>query len=78
MVVRDMTSSANVLNNDLLKINYWACQWKMNFNCEPSKQAEEVIFSRKIKKADHPNLIFNNNQVIQAPYNTVQARYIFR
>ena len=40
----------------------------MIFNPEPSKQAQEVIFSRKIKKPSHPMLIFNNSQVIQTPY----------
>ena len=66
-VVRDMTSSANILNNDLLKINNWAYQWKMSFNSDPSKQAQEVIFSHKIKKPSHPDLIFNNKKVIQTP-----------
>ena len=56
-VARDMTSSANILNNDLLKINNWAYQWKMSFNPDPSKQVQEVIFSRKIKKPSHPVLI---------------------
>ena len=63
-----MTSSANILNNDLLKINSWTYQWKMSFNPDPSKQAQEVILSRKIKKPSHPDLIFNNNKVIQTPY----------
>ena len=49
-VVRDMNLSANVLNNDLLKINNWAYQWKMSFNPDPFKQAQEVIFSGRIKK----------------------------
>ena len=40
----------------------------MSFNPDPSKQAREVIFSREIKKTSHPDLIFNNNQVIQTPY----------
>ena len=53
LVVRDMTSSANILNNDLSKINNWAYQWKISFNPDPSKQAQEVIFSRKIKKPSH-------------------------
>ena len=48
-VVRDMTSSANILNNDLLKINNWAYQWKMSFNPDPSKQAQEVIFLVKLR-----------------------------
>ena len=63
-----MTSSANILNNGLLKINNWAYQWKMSFNPDPSKQAQEVIFSRKVKKPSHPNLTSNNNKVIQTPY----------
>ena len=34
----------------------------------PSKQTQEVIFSLKIEKPSHPVLIFNNNQLIQTPY----------
>ena len=63
-----MTSSANILNNDLLKINNWVHQWKTSFISDPFKQAQEVNFSRKIKKPSHPNLIFDNNKVIQTPY----------
>ena len=43
------TTTAN-LNLDLDKIKCWAYQWKMNFNPDPTKQAQEVIFSRKKKK----------------------------
>ena len=46
-VVRDINTSATHLNNDLRKISNWALQWKMSFNPDPSKQAQEVIFSRK-------------------------------
>ena len=67
-VVQDKNLSANALNNDLLKINNWEYHWKMSFNPDPFKQAQEVIFSRKIKKPNHPVLIFNNNHVIQTPY----------
>ena len=35
----------------------------MSFNPDPSKQAQEVIFSRKTKKEYHPLLAFNNNNV---------------
>ena len=35
----------------------------MNFNPDPSKQAQEVIFSRKLNKDYHPPLAFNNNNV---------------
>ena len=58
-VVHDRNTSANELNNELLKIRSLAYQWKMNFNPDPSKQAQEVIFFRKIKKSNHPELIFN-------------------
>ena len=35
----------------------------MNFSPDPSKQAQEEIFSRKTKKEYHPPLAFNNNNV---------------
>ena len=31
----------------------------MNFNPDPNKRAQEVIFSRKINKINHSPLIFN-------------------
>ena len=37
---------------------------KINFNHpDPNKQAQEVIFSRKINKMNHPSLLFNQNLV---------------
>ena len=36
---------------------------KMSFNPDPSKQAQEVIFSRKTKKEYHRPLTFNNYNV---------------
>ena len=35
----------------------------MKFNPDAKKQAQEVIFSRKINKTDHPPLYFNQNLV---------------
>ena len=67
---RDRNISANELNNDLLKIRNWAYQWKMSF-----KEGQEVNFFRKIKKLNHPMLIFNidkSNSISKAP------RYVFR
>ena len=58
-VIHDVDASANELNNDLYQINKWAFQWKMSFNPDPSKQAQEIIFSRKTKKICHPLLCFN-------------------
>ena len=37
----------------------------MNFNPDPSKQAQEIIFSRKIQENFHPPLYFNNIKVEQ-------------
>ena len=34
----------------MVKINNWEYQWKMSFNLDPNKQAQEVIFSRKTEK----------------------------
>ena len=52
--------TANHLNNDLKEINKWAFQWKMSFNPDPTKQAQEVIFSRETPKKIHPKIFFNN------------------
>ena len=38
----------------------------MSFNPDPSKQAQEVIFSRKLQKSTHPTLSFNNNTLTQS------------
>ena len=35
----------------------------MNFNPGTSKQAQEVLISRKVKVTAHPQLVFNNNPV---------------
>ena len=58
----------NELYNDLYQINKWAFQWKMSFNPAPSKQAQEIIFSRKTKKISHPLLCLNSSTVLQTPY----------
>ena len=57
---------AQNLNEDLNKINHWAFQWKMSFNPDPSKQAQEVIFSCKLQKSIYPPLHFNNIAVTQS------------
>ena len=65
-VVQYITLSAKNLNDDLKKINKWAFQGKMSFNLDPNKQAQEVIFSRKLNKPNHPSSNFNNTVVIQS------------
>ena len=62
-VVRDINTSATHLDNDLRKISNLAFQWKMSFNPDSSKQAQEVIFSCKHQKISHPSIYFNNNPI---------------
>ena len=64
-VIHDSNTSALELNSDLAKINRWAFQWKMSFNLDHKKQAQEVIFSWKSKAISHPPLVFNNSNVIK-------------
>ena len=42
----------------------------MTFNPDRSKQAQEVIFSRKLKKVTHLSLLFKNNNVSQGNFQT--------
>ena len=62
-VVHDPIKSASELNHDLEIINKWAHQWKMAFNPDPNKQANEMLFSCKKKTVEHPQLIFNGSPV---------------
>ena len=57
-VLHNHNASAEVLNRDLQKISEWAHKWKMSFNLDVNKQAQEV-------KSVHPDLVFNNMPVHQ-------------
>ena len=61
--IKGSERAANNLNNDLKETNKWAFQWKMNFNPDPKKQAQEVIFSGKTTKIVQSKIFFNNNPV---------------
>ena len=39
----------------------------MSFNPDLSKQAQEVIFSRKASRVDHPLVTFNKSPVARTP-----------
>ena len=65
-VIHDSVITASELNSDLYGIKQWVFHWKMSFNTDPNKQAQEVIFSRKLKKLCHPPLRFNSSNVSQA------------
>ena len=64
-VIHDSHTSANALNKDLEMIQNWAFQWEMNFNPDPTKQTQEVIFGPKTRKQPHPPLVFNNANVTE-------------
>ena len=61
--VHDPSKSAKLLNDNLQKISDWAFKWKMLFNSDVTKQAQEVIFSCKSNETDHPVVYFNEAPV---------------
>ena len=62
-IVSDPSISAEGLNHDLNLISNWANQWKISFNPDPNKQAVEINFTQKRKKAIHLPLLFNDSIV---------------
>ena len=76
--VTNENATANQISNDLHNSNTWFQQWKINFNPDTSKQAQEVIFICKIKVSAHPELVFNNNPVAsKASWNVSQVQAKF-
>ena len=68
-VIKNVDASNIDLNNDLKKIGEWAFQLKMSFNPDPTKQTQDIIFSRRVQTINPPPLFFNENVV---PKNTLQ------
>ena len=64
--IHDSHTSASNLTSDLQKISEWAFKWKMSFNPDPTKQAQEVIFSQKLIKPCHFLIKFKNIPVQNA------------
>ena len=64
--IHGINYSASTLSSNLLKISEWAFEWKMSFNPDPTKQAQEVIFSQKMIKPSHPLIKLNNLPVQNA------------
>ena len=63
MLIRTPNTSTEVLNHDLTRIYEWAYRWKTSFKPDPSKQAQQVLYSNKAAKTDHPSVILNGNIV---------------
>ena len=64
-IVRNFINTSKKLNYDLDKVSLWANKWKMSFNPDPSKHAQEVIFSRRINRVYHQPLLFKYSTVQQ-------------
>ena len=62
-IVKDKNESANILNDDLQLISNCAYKWKMLFNPDPKKPAQEILLSRKSQVQNHPTLSLNNIEV---------------
>ena len=56
--VYDPKISSEVLNQYLQLISQWSFQWRMSFNHDPTKPAEDIIFTRKLNQQAYPPLFF--------------------
>ena len=45
-------------------ISNWVFQWKMQFNRDPNKEAQEVYFSKKANNLSSHPVSFNNTKVV--------------
>ena len=61
-IVKDKNES------DFFLISKWAFNWKMPFNPDPNKPAQEVLFSRKKKVSIHLTITLSDIKVKKAPY----------
>ena len=67
----DDTPLFSELNSDLVKISEWGFKWKMSFNPDPPKPAQEVIFSRELITVLHPSITFNSNPLNLRPVTNI-------
>ena len=61
LIVYNINISTSNLNSDFQKISEWT--FKLSFNLNSTKQAQEVISSRKLIKHIHALIRFNNSLV---------------
>ena len=68
--VYDIHNSANKLNDDLEKLSYRGYQFVMQFNPDPNKQTNEVIFPRKTSSNNflHTPIKFNKIDISECPH----------
>ena len=70
-IVRDPELSANELNHDIDIIHKWAHR-KLEFNPDPTKQANEVLFSCKKSNPNHPHIVLNGTAVAK----TIEQKHL--
>ena len=71
-VVHDPNTAADNMNHYLQLISLWVLKWSMTFNPDPTKQAVEVTFSRKIIPSNlfkSPNVL--NKEVKYSEYSSL-------
>ena len=66
--IHDKNESSNALSNDISSISKQAFNWKILFNPDPHKPAQEVSFPQKKKISIHPAISLNNIRVEKASY----------
>ena len=57
--VQNPLETANTLKKDLEKTRDWVEQWKMAFNPDTTKHAQEVLFSKKTRESFHSTFYFS-------------------
>ena len=72
-VVHNMNASTINLSYDLNKIWNSAIRKQMNFDPNPSKQAQEIIFSRKLQTKNQNSVYFNRNCALSKTYENVSS-----
>ena len=68
--------TANELNNDLQKISEWPYKWKMSLDPDLNKQAQELIFSRKLNIPSHPKIVFSSESAVCADWQKHLRKYL--
>ena len=61
LFVHDINQSAVKLYDELGKLSSWAFRWKMSFQLDINKQAQKVVFSRKLQKPNHLSSTFRGS-----------------
>ena len=67
-VVNDINNSTSDLNDDLEKIGNWTFKWKINFNLNPNKKAQEILLSIKKTASLHQVVYFDIKQLNHYKY----------